>query len=385
MKGAIAALVAGYFLSQFYRSTLAVLSPVLIGELGATPEDLGVASGLWLLTFAATQLPVGWSFDRIGPRRVTALLLALGGAGGTALFALAQGPGAVKWAMVLIGIGCAPVLMASYYLFARLYPPQMFATLGALVFAGGSLGNVFGSVPLAWSVGLIGWRATLWGFAGLTLAVSALLWMLIPDPPRQRPGRRGEIWRSFLLDRRLWLLLPLLSMNFVIPGAVRGIWLGPFLSARFGLGEAGIGWAALAMSLAMVAGSLAYGPLDRWLGTRKWVNFWGNLGSVFALMAVALWFSAPLGAVVALMALAGFLGSSFTLLMAHGRAFAPPHLTGQAVTLLNFISLGGAGVLQYASAGVFAATGNWTVLLLFLALPILLACLIYLGVEDRLD
>ena len=63
------ALVLGYVLSQFYRAFLAVLSPVLDAEIGAGPEDLAMASGLWFVTFAAMQIPVGWALDHIGPRR----------------------------------------------------------------------------------------------------------------------------------------------------------------------------------------------------------------------------------------------------------------------------------------------------------------------------
>jgi hypothetical protein len=39
----IAALAIAYVLSQFYRSFLAVLTPVLTAELGATKTDLSLA------------------------------------------------------------------------------------------------------------------------------------------------------------------------------------------------------------------------------------------------------------------------------------------------------------------------------------------------------
>ena len=87
--------LAAYVLSQFYRAFLAVLSPNLQADLGATPAQLADASGLWFLVFAAMQIPVGIALDRIGPRRTVASILGLAGAGGTALFAMAQGPGAI--------------------------------------------------------------------------------------------------------------------------------------------------------------------------------------------------------------------------------------------------------------------------------------------------
>ena len=48
----LACLVGAYVLSQFYRAFLAVLSPDLGRDLGATPGDLALASGLWFLAFA---------------------------------------------------------------------------------------------------------------------------------------------------------------------------------------------------------------------------------------------------------------------------------------------------------------------------------------------
>ena len=78
----IAALAIGYVLSQFYRSFMAVLTPVLTGELGMTKVELSAASGAWFVTFALMQFAVGVSLDRFGPRRTASMLLAVGGGGG---------------------------------------------------------------------------------------------------------------------------------------------------------------------------------------------------------------------------------------------------------------------------------------------------------------
>ena len=114
MKLGILFLVFGYFLSQFYRSFLAVLTPVLSADLNATTADLSFASGIWFLTFAAMQIPVGWALDRFGPRVTSALMLAVGGGGGAVVFAMAQTPVMITVAMALFGVGGAPILMASY-------------------------------------------------------------------------------------------------------------------------------------------------------------------------------------------------------------------------------------------------------------------------------
>ena len=100
MKAGIAALIFAYVLSQFYRAFLAVLTGVLGRDIGATPDDLAAASGLWFLTFAVMQIPVGWALDTIGPRKTAPALLMIGALGAVA-FAMATTVLHIKLAMVL--------------------------------------------------------------------------------------------------------------------------------------------------------------------------------------------------------------------------------------------------------------------------------------------
>ena len=211
MRAGIVCLVLGYVLSQFYRAFLAVLTPVLKVELGATAADLAAASGLWFLAFALMQIPVGEALDRIGPRLTTAVLLGFGGAGGAAVFAMASGPLSIDIAMVLIGIGCSPVLMASYFIFARVFPPAVFGTLAGAVIGIGSLGNIASSLPLSAAVEAFGWRGTLWGMSAVTLAVALLIGLLVRDPERVAAQAKGSIL-DLLRMPALWPILIVASV-----------------------------------------------------------------------------------------------------------------------------------------------------------------------------
>lgn len=165
MRIGIISLIIAYVLSQFYRAFLAVMTPALKADLGASPEDLARASGAWFLIFALMQIPVGWLLDHVGPKRVASTLLALGGGGGALLFAHAGSPDHVLYAMMLIGVGCSPVLMASYFIFARTYSPRVFSTMAGMVIGIGALGNIAGALPLALAVESFGWRTCLWALA----------------------------------------------------------------------------------------------------------------------------------------------------------------------------------------------------------------------------
>ncbi len=391
MRTGLAFLVAGYVLSQFYRAFLAVLAPVLGTEIGASPDDLARASGLWFLAFAVMQIPVGAALDRIGPRVVVSLLLALGGAGGALLFALSQGPGMVQVAMILIGIGCSPVLMASYYIFARVYPPAVFGTLAGAIIGVGSLGNIAGSRPLAVLVDAAGWRETLAGLAVVTLVISLALWRFVRDPAPvvQVQGQARGSLLDLLRLPGIWAILPLMTVSYAPAAAIRGLWAGPYAARTFGADAAGIGTLTLVMGLAMVVGNFAYGPLDRVFGTRKWVVFWGNAAAALCLGALWLMPGGGLWQATLLLSAVGLFGASFPMIMAHGRAFFPPHLVGRGVTLLNMFGIGGAGLMQVMSGRVYAGAAQggtpedaFATLFLFFLIPLLLGLGLYLFSRD---
>ncbi|MDP2085346.1 MAG: MFS transporter [Gemmobacter sp.] len=392
MRLGIAALVVGYVLSQFYRAFLAVLSPALQAELGATPAQLADASGLWFLIFALAQIPVGYALDRIGPRRTVAVLLAAGGAGGTALFATAQGAGTISLAMALIGIGCAPVLMSAFYIFARTYPPAVFGTLAGVLIGVGSLGNLGAALPLSLAAEAMGWRATVAGLSGVTLVVALALWRFVQDPPRVHAPAGAGSFGDILKMPAVWVICVMLLVNYAPSGAIRGLWIGPYFGQVFGSDAAGIGMVTLIMGLAMVAGNFAYGPMDRLLGTRKGAVLGGNVIGA-ACLAVLWWEPAPgWGQAVMLIAAVGFFGMSFPLLMAHGRAFFPPHLVGRGVTLLNLFGIGGVGLFQMLSGRVYDAVPPGTppdaafgTLFGFFALVLAAGCVVYAFSRDRTD
>ena len=390
MQAGLILLCLAYVLSQFFRAFLAVLSSVLNRDLGAGPEDLAFASGLWFLSFALMQLPVGWALDRVGPRRTAALLLLVGGGGGAALFALATTPFHISMAMLLIGIGCSPVLMASYYIFAREYPAARFATLAALMLGVGSLGNLVASYPTALAAELIGWRGTLGLLAVASVVIAVGIYFTVRDPAPVDRSQKGSLL-DLLKMPVMWAILPLMFVNYAPSGGLRGLWIGPYLSDVFGLTTAQIGQATLLMGAAMIAGTFCYGPLDRILGTRKWVVFFGNLGGAIAMFALVMWIDTSVALSLALIAAVGFFGGSFPVIMAHGRSFVPPHLVGRGVTLMNLFGIGGVGVMQVVSGRIHeslsggAVTAPYVAIFGFLGGALLIGLAIYAFSRDSLD
>jgi MFS family permease len=386
----IIALAVAYVLSQFYRTFLAVLSPVLLVDLGATKSDLSVASGAWFIAFALMQFGVGIALDRHGPRRTASLMLGIAGTAGAVLFAMAGSPLMLTVAMVLIGIGCSPVLMAAFYLFARNFEPMRFASLSSTFIAVGLAGNVLGAAPLAQAAEAFGWRPVMAGLAVVTALSGLAIHLLVSDPEATADGRSSGLsgYRELLSMRVLWPILPLMLVAYSVVVGIRGLWAGPYLAEVYGSDALAIGNATLAMAIAMVIGTFAYGPLDRVFGTRKWLMAAGMALVVACTAALALAPAASWTLSVLLMVAIGFLGTNYAILMTHARAFFPDRLVGRGVTLMNFFSIGGVGLMQPLSGRVLSATaGNpaasqYATLFGFYAIVAGIALVIYLFSRD---
>lgn len=384
ISASIISLVLGYTLSQFYRAFLAVLSPVLGQELGASPGDLALSSGLWFIGFAVMQIPVGWALDRFGPRRTVAVLLGLGGAGGAAIFALATAPWHLHVAMTLLGIGCSPALMGPYYIFAREYPPAAFASVSGMMVGAGSLGNILGAAPLVSLIAAIGWRPALWWLAAVTLLVAGAVWIFVRDPARLGEDQPRGSLAELLRLRALWLMLPLLAISYAVSACIRGLWAAPYLAEVYGADAQLIGRATLAMGLAMVIGNFLLGPAMRLMGGARNMLLIGTGGTIAVMALLVIRPDAGIGIAILLLALIGLAGTSYAVLMAHARPFLPTHLIGRGVTFLNMVSISGVGAMQFASRPVYewaarsgSAQYTFSMLFLFFLIPLTIGFLFY--------
>lgn len=388
MPGLISLAVA-YVLSQFYRSFLAVLTPQLTEELGANKGDLSLASGLWFIFFGFMQFVVGVCLDRYGPRRTAGIIFGLAGTSGAIVFSTAQSPTAIIIAMSLFGIACSPVLMSTLFIFARRFDMRQFAIMTSSFVAFGNLGNVIGASPMASAADIYGWRTVMAALGLLTFVVSIVILVFLKDPetkPSTGLGWSGYI--TLLKSKLLWAILLMTLFCYAPVAGIRGLWAGPYLSDLFDASSLEIGEVTLWMAIAMVIGSLLYGPLDRIFNTRKWIVFFGN-AVVFGVLALLAFSPTPsLGMVTTLFIVMGICGTSYGVLMAHGRSFLPDHLIGRGVTLMNAGSIFGVGLMQFVTGSIVSAQNDPTspatyqILFATYAVVVLVALLVYLTSRD---
>ncbi|MEM7335248.1 MAG: MFS transporter [Chloroflexota bacterium] len=338
---------SAYFLSYFYRSANAVISPDLTSDLGLTAAQLGLTTSIFFATFAAVQLPLGVGLDRWGPRWVTPSFMFVGVAG-SLIFASANSFLVLSLGRGLIGIGMAGILMGSLKMFSQWFSSERFATVSGLLVGIGSTGALFAATPLAWLNGEFGWRSVFVGMGGITLAVAGTIMLLARNTPpgvewpkpESRQGGLGQV----LKDGRFWRVTP---VTFFVSGTMQGfqgLWAAPYLFDNYGLTDIEGGNILLLIGVGATTGFLSSGWLADRLGLTRIVLLGTGL---FTLCQFLLAANPPLWVVTVLFFLFGFSGAFSILLLSHVRRIFPDAITGRAITAVNLFGFGGTFLIQW--------------------------------------
>lgn len=342
---------AGYFLSYLYRTVNAVLGPVIARELALPDNALGLLTSTYFLAFGAAQLPLGMLLDRFGPRRVEAGLLGVAACGAT-IFALSDSLTGLAIGRGLIGFGVSACLMAALKAISQWYPPDRLASMTGWIMTSGGLGALMASKPLELALAVSNWQGIVFLLAAITLAVAALLWLLVPDKPAEgaASGLAEQLAgvRTIFSSRHFWRYAP---MGFWLTGgfmAVQGLWASRWMMELEGLGRGAVADRLTWLSAAMLAGFLFLGFFATKLVHRgiKLSNLY--LASMLASLVMfgliifqpsfAGWLLWPL-----LAACFSLSNVSYSLV---AQAF-PPALAGRANTALNLLVFAGAFGLQW--------------------------------------
>ena len=394
----LAVLCAAFMASQFFRVSNAVIAPELMRTLAITSEAMGVITGAYFLAFGIMQIPTGMLLDRFGPRRTMSGLFVMAAAG-SAVFAMAEGVVGLTAGRALIGVGCAAGLMGLLVTISRWYPQERFARLSSMVYVVGGAGVLFATTPLAVAADTIGWRGAFWVMAVVTLGFAAMIFSMVRDAP---PGRDVESTRETFsgmlggvraacANRQLWHVCAIQFVNYGTILAIVGLWAGPYLNDVHGLQGVVRGNVLFVINLAMLAGVLGYGVLERRLRSRKRAIAGGSVASAVVLVVLALW--PDIGPWPAIGLLVAFTLTSAHIMLnhAHARAVLPDHLVGRGLTLQNVAVFFGVATMQSATGfivGRFTDVGEaapdvaYRSVFGFLALMIVISLLLYLPVRD---
>ena len=354
----------GFFLSMFYRVSTAVIAPDLMRDLDLDPARMGALGAVFYYAFALSQLPLAVALDRIGPR-ATLTALGLMGVAGAALFGLAQDYHQALLARVLLGLGMSGALMGVFALLAAWFPINRFGFISGMLVSLGTAGNLLAASPLALMARALGWRGAFLCIAGVQALVGVAFFLVARDhppghmgPPRARNSLGGLL--ALMTTFSFWGLAAANFGRYGFFAAVQGTWAGPFLIQGLGLETVTAGNVIAMMGVGYMLGLPVCGRLsDRWLKTRKWVAWPGNLLMLALTWSVALWSGEPplWLAYISFLGL-GLLCAPGQLAMAHIKELTPAGQAAQAMTALNLVTMLGPGLMGQVLGWSLEITGG---------------------------
>jgi sugar phosphate permease len=346
-----------FVLSQFYRASIAVITPNLISDLGLDSRGLSLISASFFYAFAIMQIPISMYLDAIGPR-IAMTVLSLLGVAGALVFAFGDSIGMLVTGRLLLGAGMACNLMGTLKLITLWFGPLRFATISALVLSFGTLGNMTAATPLVLMVQSIGWRMTFSVFAGINLLLTLIFFIVVKDRPKEQGY--GEIPQTVSTDLReiltnllhlirekdYWIISLATFCRYGIFAAVQALWAGPYLMTVIGISPVATGNILLLMGIGMIIGSPVCGWFsDSLFKTRKGVIIAGLSGMSLVLAILA---CLPRGINLTVLSVLffgfGFFTSAGQIVFAHIKERMPSKLSGTAMTGVNFFTMVGVAV-----------------------------------------
>jgi len=173
-----------YTSSYVDRQIMAILLPYIKVDMHLSDTALGFLSGTAFALFYATLgIPVAALADRKSRKTIITVALVIW-SGMTALCGLAQNFWQLAAARIGVGVGEAGSSPPSHSMIADLYPAHERATAMAFYGLGINAGLLIGFLFGGWITEIYGWRAALLSVGLPGLALAALVWFTLREPPR---------------------------------------------------------------------------------------------------------------------------------------------------------------------------------------------------------
>lgn len=254
---------------------LSMLVEPIKHEFHLSDTQMGLIAGLALALFnAAAMVPVGMLADRVNRRNLISVCLCIWSA------ATALGGMATHWAQLLVsrivvGAGEAGGGPPSLSMIADRFPPEKRTTAASLFYVTASVGGMLAVGVGGWIAAHHGWRMTLIAAGIPGVALAALLFLTVREPPRgqfdqQRGDTRatfGEVLRYMWVRRSLFHMgIAICLVSFVISAI--GTWAPAFFVRTQGLKLDQIGLFLSAAHVVGLVGSVGGGMLADRLALR---------------------------------------------------------------------------------------------------------------------
>lgn len=362
-------LSATFYLYEYILQVApSVMADSMMKTFQVSAAGFGIISAFYFYAYAPMQLPAGILFDRYGPRKLMTVALVLC-AFGSFFFASTDSLFTAALGRFLIGIASAFSFIGVLVLVSRWFPPQQFALLAGVAQLMSSIGAMFGEMPLAALINVVGWRNASFILAFIGLCLAALIWFLIRDYPHQTtqsmPSRSfNEEWKRLLsvCHRSYTWAIGAYSFTIWAPIVVfAALWGVPYLQQKYQVGVLVASGLCSMVWVGIGVGS----PLLGWVSDRFYSRRLAlSISSLFGLVSALILLYMPnvsLAWMYLVLFFFGFGAGGQTVSFAVVKDNNPTELVGTASGFNNLAVLLGGVVFQPIVGIILNNTKGWTI------------------------
>ncbi|MDR0552955.1 MAG: MFS transporter [Holosporales bacterium] len=269
--------IASFF--YLYEMVLRVSPSVMTNEMmvsfNATTTMLGVLVSFYYYAYTLFQLPCGFVLDRIGPRNLLGVSTVLCGIGAL-IFAHTEHLYVAEIGRFLIGAGSACAFISSLHVASVMFPAKYFVTLAGATNMMGTLGGLFGELPVAKLVNTIGWRQSLYLFAILGFVLLILILAFIPkNEPKVKASKKKGYSESITAtivvvakNKQILFSAIVAALMYLPIAAFSELWAVPFFMSKCGVNNEVASIVSSALFIGVAVGSVLLAMV-----ARKWNSY----------------------------------------------------------------------------------------------------------------
>lgn len=271
----LAILVLSGSINTIDRAALSVANPLIRQDLHLSIAEMGLLLSAFLWAYAFAQLPTGALIDRVGPRKLLSLGLAVWSAAQLAC-GLVYTLGAFAAARAVLGVGEAPNFPTGARVVRDWFSQHKRGSAVGIFMSSSYIGTCLAAPLLTLLMLKFGWRwmFIIMGVAGL---VAALIWYAVYREPSQvkltaeekaylKEGDEDRTtarvtfveWRRLFRRLQTWsMIVGYFGVTYV--GWVFNAWLPGYLEIAHHVDVRTTGWLAAVPFIFAIGGSLASG------------------------------------------------------------------------------------------------------------------------------
>lgn len=223
------------FFEMAVQVSPSVMTTQLMHDLQIGVFGLGFMSGSYFYSYTLMQLPSGLLFDRFNPRLViVASIVAC--VLGCIFLGLSTSLILACIARILMGFGSAFAFVSVLVVTADLFPSKYFATLTGITQTLAALGAMSGQLPIHILVDALGWRETMFTFAGIGLVIAIMVYYFLRYDRKPEvvelalPQKASGHFKAIITSQQTWYIAIYACLLWAPMSAFTSLWGVPFLT-----------------------------------------------------------------------------------------------------------------------------------------------------------